>query len=170
MLMTEAKHGNVKVYCACSWFDTLQKKHLNDVYHDLILNETVDWDNSYRPLDNQYQGINVDENPEFLDEEYQRAAWIANTYKNDISGIINSDVGVFAYVPGQDTIDDGMAFELGYMTAMGKPTVVVIPDDKEQEPMNLMIAEGATQVVTLSEFHKMDLNKVFNKPFDKTVF
>lgn len=162
--------NKVKVYCAASWFNDRQKVHMDKVYEDLMINPTVDWENSYRPLDHQYQGIAVDENPEFLDDEYQRAAWIANTYKNDISGIINSDVGVFAYVPGQDTIDDGMAFELGYMTAIGKPTVVVIPDDKAQEPMNLMIAEGATQVVTLSEFHNMDLTKVFNKPFDKIVF
>ena len=162
--------NKVKVYCAASWFNDRQKVHMDKVYEDLMINPTVDWENSYRPLDHQYQGIAVDENPEFLDDEYQRAAWIANTYKNDISGIINSDVGVFAYVPGQDTIDDGMAFELGYMVAIGKPTVVVIPDDKAQEPMNLMIAEGATQVVTLSEFHNMDLTKVFNKPFDKVVF
>lgn len=162
--------NKVKVYCAASWFNDRQKVHMDKVYEDLMINTTVDWENSYRPLDHQYQGIAIDENPEFLDDEYQRAAWIANTYKNDISGIINSDVGVFAYVPGQDTIDDGMAFELGYMVAIGKPTVVVIPDDKAQEPMNLMIAEGATQVVTLSEFHNMDLTKVFNKPFDKVVF
>ncbi|WP_289146224.1 nucleoside 2-deoxyribosyltransferase [uncultured Megamonas sp.] len=162
--------SKVKVYCACSWFDQEQTKHMKNVYKALKENKTCDWDNSYRPLDHQYKGIAVDENPEFLDDEYQRAAWIANTYKNDISGIINSNVGVFAYVPGQETIDDGMAFELGYMTAMGKPTIVVIPDDKGQEPMNLMIAEGATQVVTLSEFHNMDLTKVFNKPFDKVVF
>lgn len=162
--------GKVKVYCACSWFNDYQKVHMDKVYEDLMLNKSVDWDNSYRPLDHQFEGQNVDEDDSILKDHYGRLAWIANTYKNDISGINNSDVGVFAYVPGQDTIDDGMAFELGYMTATGKPCVVVIPDNKTQDPMNLMIAEGATQVVTLSEFHNMDLNKVFNKPFDKTVF
>lgn len=162
--------NKVKVYQACSWFNTEQSDHMNKVYKTLKENETVDWDNSYRPLDNQFEGQNVDEDSTILKDHYGRLAWIANTYKNDISGIANSDVGVFAYVPGQDSIDDGMAFELGYMTAIGKPSVVVIPDDKEQEPMNLMIAEGATQVVTLSEFHNMDLTKVFNKPFDKVVF
>lgn len=162
--------NKAKVYQACSWFNTEQSDHMNKVYKTLKENETVDWDNSYRPLDNQFEGQNVDEDNTILKDHYGRLAWIANTYKNDISGIANSDVGVFAYVPGQDSIDDGMAFELGYMTAIGKPSVVVIPDDKEQEPMNLMIAEGATQVVTLSEFHNMDLTKVFNKPFDKVVF
>lgn len=160
----------VKVYCACSWFTDSQKIHMDKVYEDLMINPTVDWENSYRPLDHQFEGQNVDEDDSILKDHYGRLAWIANTYKNDISGIANSDVGVFAYVPGQDSIDDGMAFELGYMTAIGKPSVVVIPDDKAQEPMNLMVAEGATQVVTLSEFHNMDLTKVFNKPFDKTVF
>lgn len=161
---------NVKVYQACSWFNPEQKNHMDNVYQATKDNKTVDWGNSYRPLDYQFEGVNVDENPEFLEDHYKRLAWISNTYNNDISGMKNAEVGIFAYVPGQDTIDDGTAFELGFMTALNKPTVVVIPDDKEQEPMNLMVAEGATQVVTLSEFKDMDLNKVVKKPFDKTVF
>lgn len=166
----DINNKKVKVYCACSWFTDSQKIHMDKVYEDLMVNPTVDWENSYRPLDHQYKGMDISSNPEFLNDEYQRTSWICTTYNNDISGIKNSDIGVFAYVPGQNTIDDGMAFELGYMTAIGKPCVVVIPDNKEHEPMNLMIAEGATQVVTLSEFRNMNLTKVFNKPFDKTVF
>lgn len=162
--------GKVKVYQACSWFNSRQKNHMDNVYRALKDNPTCDYENSYRPLDHQYKGMDISRNPEFLDDEYQRTSWICATYNNDISGIENSDIGVFAYVPGQETIDDGMAFELGFMTAVGKPTVVVIPDDKEQESMNLMIAEGATQVLTLSEFKNMNLNMVFKKPFDKAVF
>lgn len=162
--------SKVKVYQACSWFNREQSKHMKDVYKLLKENKTCDYENSYRPLDHQYKGMDISRNPEFLDDEYQRTSWICATYNNDISGIENSDVGVFAYVPGQATIDDGTAFELGYMVAIGKPTVVVIPDDKAQESMNLMIAEGATQVVTLSEFKNMDLNRIFKKPFDKVVF
>lgn len=159
----------VKVYQACSWFNPEQAKHMKDVYKTLKENKTVDWDNSYRPLDHQYKGMDISHNPEFLDDEYQRTSWICATYNNDISGIENSDIGVFAYCLGNSE-DSGQAYELGYMRSLGKPTIVVIPDDKAQEPMNLMIAEGATQVVTLSEFKGMDLNKVFKKPFDKTVF
>lgn len=162
--------SKVKVYQACSWFNEEQAKHMKDVYQATKDNETVDWDNSYRPLDHQFEGTNIEEDDSIMKDHYGRLAWIGATYNNDISGIENSDIGVFAYVPGQSTIDDGTAFEIGYMVASGKPTVVVIPDSKVQEPMNLMVAEGSTQVVTLSEFKGMNLNKVFKKPFDKTVF
>ena len=86
----------VKVYQACSWFNAEQTNHMKDVYKILKENKTCDYENSYRPLDLQFEGINVDENPEFLEEHYQQIAWGNETYQNDISGISNSDIGVFA--------------------------------------------------------------------------
>ena len=161
--------NKVKVYCACSWFNAEQTNHMKDVYKILKENKTCDYENSYRPLDLQFEGINVDENPEFLEDHYQQIAWGNETYQNDISGISNSDIGVFAYCLGDDE-DPGQSYELGYMRAMGKPTIVVIPDSQKDVPMNLMIAYGATMVVTLSELKNLDLNMVFNKPFNGKLF
>lgn len=64
----------IKVYCACSWFNSSQKIYMNNVYKALKENKTCDWENSYRPLDHQYKGVDISVNPEFLDNEYQRAS------------------------------------------------------------------------------------------------
>ena len=161
--------SKVKVYCACSWFNPTQKKHMDKVYKALKENKTCDYENSYRPLDLQFEGINVDENPEFLEDHYQQIAWGNETFQNDISGMQGCDVGVFAYCLG-DSEDSGQSFELGYMNSLGKPTVVVIPDDQVDKPMNLMIAYGATQVIELSDLKDINLNKVFNKSYDGGLF
>lgn len=161
--------NKVKVYCACSWFNDSQKIHMDKVYEDLMVNPTVDWENSYRPLDHQFEGQNVDEDDSILKDHYGQIAWGNETFTTDISGIQGSDIGVFAYCLG-DSEDSGQAYELGYMRSLGKPTIVVIPDNQKDLPMNLMIAYGATMVVTLSEFKNLDLNKVFNKPFEGNLF
>lgn len=160
--------NKVKVYQACSWFKGEQTKHMKDVYKTLKENKTCDYENSYRPLDLQFEGVNVDENPEFLEEHYQQIAWGNETYQNDISGISNSDIGVFAWTPKSP--DEGQSFEMGYMKAMGKPVLVVVPDGQKDLAMNLMVAYGATQVIELSELKDINLNKVFNKPYDGGLF
>lgn len=164
----DINNKKVKVYCACSWFNDSQKIHMDKVYEDLMVNPTVDWENSYRPLDHQYQGQNVNEDDSILKDHYGQIAWGNETFTTDISGIQGSDIGVFAWEP--DSPDEGQAWEMGYMKAINKPVVVVVPDGKKQKAMNLMLAYGATQVIEEKELHDLDLNCVYNKPYDGGLF
>lgn len=159
----------VKVYQGCSWFNKEQTQHMNNVFAALKENPTVDYKHSFRPLDDQFNDIDISKEPEFLNNFYQSLSWGNETYKSDINGIHCSDLGVFAYHP--DYPDDGQAFELGYFNACHKPAIVVVPDGYLQKfkdnksSLNLMIAYGSTQVVTVSQLKEIDLNKVINKPF-----
>lgn len=49
--------------------------------------------------------------------------WRLGTYQNDLSGIVNATCGVFLY--DMDKLDDGCAFEIGFMRALHKPVILV---------------------------------------------
>lgn len=160
--------NKVKVYQGCSWFNNSQKKHMEDVYQALKDNKTCDYANSYRPLDNQYKGMDISRNSEFLDNKYQRLAWGNETYTTDISGMDNCNIGVFAWTP--NTPDEGQAFEMGWLRAKSKPVLVVVPNGEKDKEMNLMLAYGATQVIELDELKNIDLNSIYHKQYDGGLF
>lgn len=82
--------------------------------------------------------------------------WRVATYNNDIINLVNATCGVFLY--DMDKIDDGSAFEIGYMRALHKPVVLVpFTDEKKKLPqMNLMLAQGVTTLIDgNTEFDKL---------------
>ncbi|MBP2057942.1 nucleoside 2-deoxyribosyltransferase [Lactobacillus colini] len=94
--------------------------------------------------------------------------WRVGTYQNDLTGMVNATCGVFLY--DMDRIDDGSAFEIGFMRALHKP-VVLVPFTEKKEPekvMNLMLAQGVTTIIDgNSEFDQLanfDFNAVPAKP------
>lgn len=73
--------------------------------------------------------------------------WRQATYQNDLNGIVNATCGVFLY--DMDMLDDGSAFEIGFMRALHKP-VVLVPFTKhpaKEKKMNLMIAQSVTTII-----------------------
>lgn len=90
--------------------------------------------------------------------------WRLATYNNDLSGIINASCGVFLY--DMDSIDDGSAFEIGFMRALHKP-VILVPftnDPNKEKEMNLMIAQGVTTIID----GNTDLDKLATYDFNTT--
>ena len=49
------------LYFGAGWFNEKQNKAYKEAMEALKQNPTVDLENSYVPLDNQYKGIRVDE-------------------------------------------------------------------------------------------------------------
>lgn len=94
--------------------------------------------------------------------------WRVGTYQNDLSGIVNATCGVFLY--DLDRIDDGSAFEIGFMRALHKPVIMVPFTEKEnpEKVMNLMLAQGVTTIIDgNTEFEKLasyDFNTTPSNP------
>ncbi|MDH5101052.1 nucleoside 2-deoxyribosyltransferase [Lactobacillus kefiranofaciens] len=87
----------------------------------------------------------AEENPEV--GGVRSMTWRLATYNNDLTGIVNASCGVFLY--DMDNLDDGSAFEIGFMRALHKP-VVLVPFTNHPErdkEMNLMIAQGVTTII-----------------------
>lgn len=154
------------IYDAGGWFNSVQRKLLSDGREALIANPTVDFNNSYVPLEHQYKGLNVELNPELMQDQ----EWQAGTYLGDVSGISGTDLVVAFIDP--DEVDPGTTFEMGYGMAIHKPVVVVIPDKPEGEvtELNLMVAKGCTQVITMSELAAFNFNLIPAKPYLGKVF
>ena len=72
---------------------------------------------------------------------------ITGTFQNDLNGINSATCGVFLY--DMDVLDDGCAFEIGFMRANHKPVVLVPFTEHPERPkkMNLMIAQGVTAII-----------------------
>lgn len=71
--------------------------------------------------------------------------WRLATYNNDITGLVNASCGVFLY--DMDNIDDGSAFEIGFMRALHKPVILVPFTNDPNKEMNLMLAQGVTTII-----------------------
>ena len=69
-----------------------------------------------------------------------------------------------------DNIDDGSAFEIGFMRALHKPVVLVpfTTDPAKDKVMNLMLAQGVTTIIDgnteLEQLATYDFNTVPAKP------
>ena len=82
------------LYFGAGWFKEKQNKAYKEAMEALKQNPTVDLENSYVPLDNQYKGIRVDEHPEYLHD----IEWASATYHNDLVGIKSSDIMLGVYL------------------------------------------------------------------------
>ena len=133
--------GNTKIYLASPWFNKAQKLRVEKVSKLLSSNPTVGV--VHFPFDYQYKDATIDNE----DSVFGTLEWQLATYQNDLSAMGTSDCGVFLY--DLDNLDDGTAFELGYMRAMGKPAIVVTFSNRPdaEVKVNLMIARGATAFI-----------------------
>ncbi len=143
----------VKAYIGCSWFSDEQIALMNAGLDAIEQNPTISRKFSHYPLDFQYKGLNVHDDPEVMNG----VEWQVQTFRADIAGIQSSDLGIMLYDPND--IDDGMAYECGVLATMNKPVILVIPEDN-QKPLNLMMAHGVTRIINISELAEYDFRHV----------
>lgn len=153
----------VKAYIACSWFTPEQRAQLEQGLKAIEANPSVSREFSHFPLDHQYKGLDVNEHPELIHD----VEWQNRTYVSDIEGMMGADLGIMLYNPAQ--IDDGVAYEMGYLRASGKQTVMVIPDDAD-EPLNLMVAIGVTCIIRMKELATFDFRHVTSGTYNGDVY
>lgn len=131
--------SSAKIYLATPWFNPEQKERVEKVSKLLSGNPTVGV--VHFPFDYQYKDATIEnQNGVFGSLEWQVA-----TYQNDLSAMGTSDCGVFLY--DLDNLDDGTAFEMGFMRAMNKPAIIVTFSHNKDVKVNLMIARGATAFI-----------------------
>ena len=152
------------LYFGAGWFNDKQTKAYDQAMEALKANPTVDLDNSYVPLQNQYKGIRVDEHPEYLHD----IEWATATYRNDLVGIKSSDIMLGVYLPDEE--DVGLGMELGYAMGKGKYILLVIPDEYYGQPINLMSWGVADSVIKMSELKDFDFNNPRFSFYDGAVY
>lgn len=140
------------VYFGAGWFNEKQNKAYKEAMEALKENPTVDLENSYVPLQNQYNGIRVDEHPEYLHD----IEWASATYHNDLVGIKTSDIMLGVYLPDEE--DVGLGMELGYALSRGKFILLVIPDEYYVKPINLMSWGVCDNAIKMSDLKDYDFN------------
>lgn len=136
------KIEQVKVYLGSPWFNDKQRDLVEVASSLLQRNLTVK--TIHFPFDYQYKDATVQEDKAGV---FGSLEWQVATYQNDLSAMTTSDVGVFLY--DMDELDDGSAFEIGFLRALQKP-VILYPyysKDKSEYQMNLMLARGVTAFI-----------------------
>lgn len=162
--LTYIEQPAVSAYIQCSWFSDKQIEHMNKGLEAIAQNPTVSLKRSHHPLSHQYNGINVEEHPEVM-EDYE---WQENTYQMDMSNLYGKDLGIGLYVPSD--VDEGIAYECGALKAAHKANIIVIPDDEMDVPMNLMMGMGNTRIIKLSELPDFDFSNVTYERYTGKVF
>lgn len=130
-----------KIYLGSPFFNDAQKERVPKAQALLAKNPSVL--QVHFPFDLDF----VDPNEKVTEEGIRSLAWRQATYQNDINGLVHATCGVFLY--DMDQIDDGCAFEIGFMRAMHKP-VILVPFSQKKNPdkvMNLMLAQGVTAII-----------------------
>ncbi|AYW44700.1 nucleoside 2-deoxyribosyltransferase [Tetragenococcus koreensis] len=152
------KQPLVKVYLGTPYFNEEQKKRVEKAKKALEKNDTVAV--IHFPFDFQYKEATLDDPKEI----FGTLTWQNATYQNDLSAMSTADCGVFLY--DLDQIDDGSAFEIGFMRALHKP-VLVFPFSKEldKQELNLMIARGTTNFIdSFEKLSTYDFNHFPSEP------
>lgn len=153
----QAKVADTKLYLATPYFNPEQKERVEEATEALNRNPTVGV--VHFPFDYQYEDL-LEGDDGFGAPEWQQA-----TYQNDLSAMATADAGVFLY--DLDNIDDGTAFEIGFMRALHKPAIIVLQskDDLNDKQLNLMIARGGTYFITnVEELAEYDFNHFPSDP------
>lgn len=151
-------------YIQCSWFDDQQIAFMEAGLKAIGQNPTVSLEYSHHPLSHQYNDINVEEHPEVMDD----FEWQESTFLMDQTAMDRSSLGIALYLP--DDEDSGIAYEMGYLRASHKLNVIVLPDDKMNIPLNLMIGMGNTNIIPFSQLKTYDFTDVIFKPYKGKVF
>lgn len=153
-----------RAYIMHSWFSEEEVAYMDEGFKHLKNNKSLDWDNSFKPLDGQFEGINVTENPEVMD----KFDWQIGTFTNDLQDMVASDIGIALFLPSIPDI--GIGYELGFLYGIHKPTVVVVPDDAVETPINLMPAIGVTTIIKMSELETYNFNHIIFKPYKGKIY
>ncbi|MGY0836412.1 nucleoside 2-deoxyribosyltransferase [Aerococcus urinaeequi] len=152
--------ASTKLYLATPFFNPDQVRRVEEATKALNANPTVDV--VHFPFDHQYKDTSFDRDPEGIFGSFE---WQVATYQNDLSAMNTADAGVFLY--DVENVDDGTAFELGFMRAMHKPAIVVLLSENglEGKELNLMIARGGTYFMTdINELATYDFNHFPTNP------
>ncbi|WP_431462678.1 nucleoside 2-deoxyribosyltransferase [Lactobacillus crispatus] len=160
--MTESV-STAKIYLGSPFYNDQQRARVDQARALLEQNPTVV--RVHFPFDQNF--VDPDEkNPEI--GGIRSMTWRLATYNNDLEGLVNSTCGVFLY--DMDNVDDGSAFEIGFMRALHKPVVLVpfTTDPNKDKVMNLMLAQGVTTIIDgnteLEQLARYDFNAVPAKP------
>ncbi len=168
MFTYESKQFGAKrqrtVYFAAGWFTPKQNIAYTTAMEAIKANPTIDEENSYVPLENQYKGLRVDEHPELLEDK----EWQTATFNGDCVGIKSSDIFLCTYLPDEEDI--GCGVELGLAKRLGKYIVLVIPDEDYGKPINLMSWGVADTIIKLSELPKFNFNKMSFDFYEGSVY
>jgi len=162
-LTADVSQHQVKAYQAYSWFTEDQVAQMKQGLAETKKNKTANWEDSFRPLEHQYNNLDVTEHPELMED----VEWQVQTYRGDVNAYSQADVGIMIYDPAHP--DDGVAYEAAAMHTLGKPVVLAIPDDCTT-PMNLMLAHGVTAVIRISELSTYDFNKCLLETYHGKIF
>ena len=155
--------STAKIYLGTPFYNDDQRARVDKARALLEENPTVV--RVHFPFDQNF--VDPDEkNPEI--GGIRSMTWRLATYNNDLEGLVNSTCGVFLY--DMDNVDDGSAFEIGFMRPFHKPVVLVTftKDPDKDKVMNLMIAQGVTTIIDgnteLDKLANFDFNTVPAKP------
>ena len=140
-------------YLANSWFNDEQNAFREAGMSAIKKNKTLDWENSYRPIEHQFRGLNTMEHPELLSD----SLWQVATWNGDITAVENADITIGLYDPKPENSDVGVIYEIAYAKAIRKPVYLVLPDDCK-ESLNLMPAIGVTRVLHLKDLTTFNFN------------
>lgn len=151
------------IYLGTPFFNEEQQERVKQARALLEQNPTVL--RVHFPFDQNY----VDPNETEAQKQGIRSLnWQLATYNNDLNDVINASCGVFLY--DMDELDDGCAFEIGFMRAYHKP-VVLVPFTNHPEKdkrLNLMLAQGVTALIDgnteLDQLASYDFNSAPAKP------
>lgn len=151
--------GDVKVmkqntvYMAESWFNDEQNALREAGMKAMKQNPTIDWENSFRPIEHQYKGWKITDHPDMLNN----SEWQLATFRSDVQAMDAMDITIALYDPKMENSDPGVVWELGYVFGLKKPAFLVLPDDCDT-PLNLMPALGATRVLHVSDLGTFNFN------------
>jgi nucleoside deoxyribosyltransferase len=150
------------LYFGAGWFNDKQIKAYNDAMRALAANPTVDFTNSFVPVENQFGGeIHSDEPTDDIE-------WGQGTYDDDLLGVKICTVMFGVYLPSEE--DVGLGMELGYARQLGKPIVLCMPEDEFGDPINLMSWGVADDFIKMSELQDYNFNQIRKRFYRGTVY
>lgn len=153
------------VYMAESWFNPAQEEFRLLGMERMSKNSTIDWNNSFRPIEHQYKNWKITDHPDLLSNK----EWQLATFRSDCQAIDAMDIVIALYDPRQENSDPGVLWELGYAFAMKKPTFIILPNG-ELPDLNLMPALGATNILNITELDLFDFNNKNFNIYDGSVY
>lgn len=139
--MTEV--ATARIYLGSSFASKAHKDRAAKAQEYLEQNPTVE--HIHFPFD--FPVVDPIEPDDVKPGDLRSLLWQKETYQNDINGVVHATSGVFLY--DMDELDDGCAFEIGFMRAQNKP-VLLVPFTEHTEKkkiMNLMLAQGVTAFI-----------------------
>ena len=140
-----------KIYLGSPFYSDAQRERAAKAKELLAKNPSIA--HVFFPFDDGFTDPD-EKNPEI--GGIRSMVWRDATCQNDLTGISNATCGVFLY--DMDQLDDGSAFEIGFMRAMHKPVILVpfTEHPEKEKKMNLMIAQGVTTIIDgNTEFEKL---------------